>query len=198
MNIFKKHWERYSRKKRWWSILLDFLFILLVLAMLFPGTRRPLSALLIRVTLFSPSDSRNVVYLSEQDQQFPLLSPTGEQTLLAGMDGQPIFLNFWATWCPPCIAEMPSIQALYNEYGEDVAFVLVSNEPREVTQAFMKKHNYTLPTYSPLGSIPEVFDVSTIPATFLIGPNGRLLIHKTGAAKWDSRKVKTMIGELIE
>jgi thiol-disulfide isomerase/thioredoxin len=197
MNIFRKQWERYSRKKRWWSIVLDFIFMLLVLGMLFPGTRRPLSAFFIRYTLFSPSDSQNVIYLSDQDQQLPLLGPGGEQIGLNQFKGKTVFLNFWATWCPPCIAEMPSIQRLYDEYGDEVVFVLVSNESREVTEAFMKKQNFTLPLYTLRGRVPEVFDVSTIPATFLIGPNGRILINKTGAAKWDSKKVKTMIDELI-
>lgn len=198
MNTLKKKWNNYRRKKRWWSIMFDFIFILLVLAMLFPATRRPLSAFLIKTTLFAPGSSRNIVYLSEQDKQLPLLSPKNKRISLVEFEGKPVFLNFWATWCPPCIAEMPSIQNLYEEYADKVAFVLVSNESREVTEAFMKKNNYTLPSYSPLGIVPEIFDVTTIPATFLIGPSGRLLINKTGAAKWDSRKVRTMIDELIE
>lgn len=194
----KKLWERYSRKKRWWTIVLDFVFMILVLAMLFPGTRKPLSAFFIRQTLFSPKEKKEVVFLSENDWEMRMSSNSGEQVQLDDFRGKPVFLNFWATWCPPCIAEMPSIQKLHDEYKDEVAFVLISNEIPGVINSFMEKHEYTLPLYSLLSEVPSIFETSTIPATYLIAPSGRLIISKTGAAKWDSRKMKGLIDELLE
>ncbi len=196
--VLKKFWEKYSRKKRWWSVAFDFIFAALVVAMLFPATRKPLSAFLIRQTLFAPSQEETVRYLSDTDWSMEFGSEvTGEVFELSDFKGKPVFLNFWATWCPPCIAEMPSIQSLYEEYKDDVIFVLISNESVGIVEAFLKKEEYTFPSYSLKNSLPAVFRTSTIPATYLIGPNGRLLISKTGAAKWDSGKMKSMLDDLI-
>ncbi|MFW5754570.1 MAG: TlpA family protein disulfide reductase, partial [Marinilabiliaceae bacterium] len=198
-NFLKNGWERYRRKKRWWTIALDFIFIVLVVAMLFPGTRKPLSAFLLRQTLFSPSDHDKVVFLSDSEWNMRISELTnGEHVTLEKFQGRPVFLNFWATWCPPCIAEMPSIQELYDDYKDEVAFVLVSNESQEVIDAFMERHDYTLPVYSLAGSVPSVFETSTIPSTYFIAPSGRLLISKTGAARWNSPKVRDMIDDLLD
>ena len=195
----KKLWERYSRKKHWWSIALDFLFILLLIGMLIPATRKPLSAFLIRQTLFSPSESDKVVYLEDKDWRLGFVSlEDGQNRQLKDFKGKPVFLNFWATWCPPCVAEMPTIQDLYNDYKDEVAFVLISNESTDVVNTFMKKHQYTLPLYSLRSNLPAVFKTSTIPTTFLIAPSGRVVISKSGAAKWDSEKIRNLLKQWSE
>ncbi|WP_010664811.1 TlpA family protein disulfide reductase [Marinilabilia salmonicolor] len=196
--MLRKFWEKYSRKKRWWTIALDFIFAGLLIAMLFPATRKPLSAFLIRQTLFSPSEQEHVVYLSDKDWSMQLASEGEEGVMsLAQFQGKPVFLNFWATWCPPCIAEMPSIQELYDEYRNEVAFVLVSNESVDVIKSYFEKHGYSFPIYILRSGVPAVFETSTIPSTYLIGSNGRLLISKTGAAKWNSSKMKSLLDDLI-
>lgn len=193
----KKFWQRYSRKKRWWTIALDFLFMAFVVAMLFPGTRKPISAFFMRQTLFSPSETDKVEFLSGNDWKMALLNVgNGQRLNLEEFEGKPVFVNFWATWCPPCVAEMPSIQKLYDEYKNKVAFVLISNEETGVINAFFKKYEYSMPVYSLLSNVPSVFETSTIPSTYLIAPSGRVLIKKTGAAKWDSPKIKTMLDQL--
>jgi thiol-disulfide isomerase/thioredoxin len=195
----KKLWERYSRKKRWWSIALDFVFVLLLIGMLIPATRKPLSAFMIRQTLFSPSEADEVVFLNEGAWKMQIASEGSEDIMhLSDFEGKPVFLNFWATWCPPCIAEMPSIQDLYDEYKDKVAFVLISGESASVVEAFMEKNQYNLPVFSLKSSIPSIFETSTIPATFLISPSGRLVVQKNGAAKWDSQRIKKILDDLIE
>jgi thiol-disulfide isomerase/thioredoxin len=195
----KNLWKKYSRKKRWWTIALDFLFMAFVIAMLFPGTRKPVSAFLIRQTLFSPARTDKVIFLSENDWQLSL-KKRGEQEelMLENFKGKPLFVNFWATWCPPCVAEMPSIQRLYDEYEDKVAFILISNEDATVIHEFIEKNGYTLPVYSLLSNVPAVFETSTIPSTYLVSPSGRLLIRKTGAAKWDSPKIKKILDQLLQ
>lgn len=195
----KKLWERYSRKKRWWSIALDFVFVLLLIGMLIPATRKPLSAFMIRQTLFSPSEADEVVFLNEGAWKMQIASEGSEDVMyLSDFEEKPVFLNFWATWCPPCIAEMPSIQDLYDEYKDKVAFVLISGESASVVEAFMEKNQYNLPVFSLKSSIPSIFETSTIPATFLISPSGRLVVQKNGAAKWDSQRIKKILDDLIE
>ena len=112
--------------------------------------------------------------------------------------GKVTLVNIWATWCPPCIAEMPSIQALYNDYGDKVEFVLVSNETQGVITSFLKKKKYNFKAYTPLAEAPAIFNVTSIPRTFLLDKEGRIIIDESGAANWNSEKVRETIDELLK
>ncbi len=193
----RERWEKYKNNKRWWSILLDFLFLVLILAMLIPDARKSMSAFVVRHTMFSPRESSKTIFLDEDDWRMSLMSYSGEQVELSEMKGKPVFINFWATWCPPCIAEMPSLQNLYNRYKDDVHFVFISNENPDVVMKFMESRDYNLPLYRLAGRVPEAFEASTLPTTILVGAGGRMVLYKTGAARWDSKKVFKMMDELI-
>jgi thiol-disulfide isomerase/thioredoxin len=100
--------------------------------------------------------------------------------------GHVVFLNFWATWCGPCHAEMPAIQRLYDRTrGDSVAFAAVSDEKGETITAFLKKNTYSFPVYRIAGKPPGVYQTSGIPATFILAPDGRIAFKHTGAARWD-------------
>lgn len=122
----------------------------------------------------------------------------GNEINFKDLHGNVVFLNFWATWCPPCIAEMPSLNELYTDYKNKVRFVLVSNEKVSTVQKFMKKNNYDLNSYVPLSNYPENFKVRSIPRTFLIDKEGRIVIDKIGAANWNSQKVRMQLEALIK
>lgn len=190
-------WNRYCETKRWWSIVLDFLFLVLIIAMLIPGTRKPLSAFVVRQTLLSPNESSKTIFLDENDWDFRIVDYDGNMLELSQLQGKPIFLNYWATWCPPCIAELPSMQKLYLQYKDDVHFVFISNESPEDVNRFMHKRGYSLPLYAVAGPIPDSFITSTIPTTYLVSKGGRLVLYKTGAAKWDSKKMIRLMDRLV-
>jgi thiol-disulfide isomerase/thioredoxin len=122
----------------------------------------------------------------------------GNEINFEDLHGSVVFLNFWATWCPPCIAEMPSLNELYTDYNNKVRFVLVSNEKVSTVRKFMEKNNYDLNSYVPLSYYPENFKVRSIPRTFLIDKDGRIVIDKNGAANWNSQKVRMQLEELIK
>src|SRR5690625_2274692 len=65
---------------------------------------------------------------TKADYNFRLLDENGKIVNLSEFEGKHIFMNFWATWCPPCIAEMPSINELYNEMNDEVVFVMISTD----------------------------------------------------------------------
>lgn len=108
-----------------------------------------------------------------------------------------VLLNLWATWCPPCLAELPSMQNLYDTYGERMDFYFVSAEDPKTISKFIDKKGYTFPVYIETQRPPAELQVSTIPTTFLIDASGEIIIQKTGAAQWDSAEVKTIIEELL-
>jgi thiol-disulfide isomerase/thioredoxin len=109
-----------------------------------------------------------------------------------------VFINFWATWCPPCIAEMPSIQNLYKDYKDKVEFLLVTNDPYSEINEFLSKNNYDFKILRPVTFNKSVFEVSTIPRTFLIDKTGKIIIDETGAANWNSDKVRLVIDNLLK
>lgn len=110
--------------------------------------------------------------------------------------GKVVLINFWATWCPPCIAEMPSLQALYTDYQDKVVFLFVTSDDYNDINPFMDKNNYNFDVLRP-ATRASLFDVPSIPRTFLIDKNGTIIIDESGAANWNSDKVRTTIDALL-
>ena len=115
--------------------------------------------------------------------------------------GKPILLNIWATWCGPCLEEMPSIANLAaNRTLKDkgVVFLCVStDDSSEALRRFLKDKGWGM-TILRATSIPTVFQTEGIPATFLIAPDGRIVTAEVGAAKWDDPAVIDFLQELAK
>jgi len=110
----------------------------------------------------------------------------GKELDVAQTKGKVIFLNFWATWCPPCLAEMPSIQRLYEKMkSEEIHFMCVSDEERTKVSKFVKEKGFTFPVYTVIGEKPRVFQTRGIPATFIISQDGQIVFKHVGGAKWN-------------
>ncbi len=189
----------YYKKRSVWSLVSDIVFFVLVILLLIPATRREIMSRVIRLTMRQPAerafDTRESVKVS--DYYWPLQELDGQGINFKDLEGQVIFLNFWATWCPPCIAEMPSVQKLYDRYGDRVTFLLVTHEDPARVRAFLEKHGYDLPVYIQEYQEPEVFRSPTIPTTFILSGDGRLVLEKKGATKWDSRNIRELLDGLL-
>jgi thiol-disulfide isomerase/thioredoxin len=131
--------------------------------------------------------------------------------MLAGLDGKPfpfenlrgkvVFVNVWATWCPPCIAEMPNIQSLYEKVGsEKIAFVLLSIDEGadDKVQKFIDKKGYTFPVYRPASQIPDQFQSSAIPTTFILSPEGEIMDRHEGMANYNTPEVQKYLQSLVK
>lgn len=126
---------------------------------------------------------------------------TGRVVSLAEFEGSVIFLNVWATWCPPCIAEMPSIQSLHDEMKEvpNVAFILVSmDEEFDRAKQFMQRRNFSMPIYHYRSRSRETYESTVIPTTYVITKDGRLAMEKRGLAKYDTPEFKDFMITLSE
>ena len=195
----KKFISNYFKKKKPFGIITDVIFIVLVVLLILPATRKDVSAFFIRLTSFPPStlDTNEQFTINAQTLNWQLYDLKGNKISFETLNDKPVFLNIWATWCPPCIAELPSIQALYEDYGDEVNFILISNEDPEKVQNFAKEHQYDgLPFYLS-ASMPNNFSTSSIPATFIVGSNGRVLVSKKGAARWNSDTSRDLLEKLI-
>ena len=199
MNI-KNTIRNYFKKKSKFSIASDIVFVGLIIALLFPSSRMFVVSNIQKITLFQPDvkEEKSAPELPESAYQWQFKNMTNETVSFGEFRNKVVFLNFWATWCPPCVAEMPTIQDLYEEYGDKIAFVLVSNEETSVIKKYMDKEGYTFPVYKGLYQPPQALTTSTLPTTFLIAKDGRIVIREEGSAKWDGKKVKEKIDKLIK
>ncbi len=177
----------------------NILFVVLIALFIIPQTRKPIQIVLQKVLAsFSPSTIAVDDRKSISFDNWRLQDLSGNEINFKELEGKVVLLNFWATWCPPCIAEFPHIEALYEDYETKVAFVLVSNEKQEVVKAFLDKEKFNINSYTPLNQYPKGLHISSIPRTLLIDKNGNIVIDKTGAANWNSDKVRGQIDELLK
>lgn len=177
----------------------NIIFLVIILVMLIPQTRRPIQLMLQKgLAMISPSvvDKEDRVALTDYDWQ--LVDEHGKAYDFNQAKGKVIFVNFWATWCPPCIAEMPSMEKLYQAYKDDVVFLFVSNEKQEVISKFKKKNSYEFLVHASLSPGPKLFKTSSIPRTFVLDKQGHIVIDKSGAADWNSAKVRKLLDDLIK
>lgn len=131
--------------------------------------------------------------------EWKLRSLDGEETSLSAFEGKVLFVNLWATWCGPCVVEMPGIQRLYEQFPrEDVAFLLVSDEPPDVVEEFVDEKGWKLPLYVSDEERPSAFDSRGIPATFILDRTGRIVFRHVGSAAWDDESSVHFLTELLE
>lgn len=127
-----------------------------------------------------------------------LNSLDGRHISLKNVEGKTIFLNLWATWCGPCIAEMPNINALYNDLkNKDIIFVMLSlDDNPETAKNFIERKGFDFPVYTPAGNIPAVYRSGSIPTTHVISPDGKIVYTKKGTANYDTKKFRRFLNEL--
>ena len=176
----------------------DLILLVIITVLIIPQTRHQIQIGIHSIfSKFGPSiegetNREHVIY-----QDWELKDLDGNILNFKDLENKIVFLNFWATWCPPCIAELPSIQDLYDDYKDKIVFVLVSSEKPEVVKAFKDKKAYSLNSYTPLSGYPNNFNIRSIPRTFLISKKGEIIIDKSGAANWNSGGVRQQIDALI-
>ena len=130
---------------------------------------------------------------------FTLSRLEGGSVSLSDYAGSVVLLNFWATWCPPCREELPSMVRLQEELGSDNFTILAVSlrEERDVVESFMDEHDFELPVLlDPSGSVGMQYGVRGIPTSYVVDREGRVVGMLVGAREWDAPEVKELIRHL--
>lgn len=128
----------------------------------------------------------------------PLYTLDGRPANLRRFAGKVVVLNLWASWCPPCRAEMPALQHLYSQVDTPrVAFVLVSlDENPARARRVVQQAGYTFPVFFPAAPLPKVFNTKSIPTTFVLGPDGAVATRHEGMADYDTAEFRAYLQQL--
>ena len=109
-----------------------------------------------------------------------------------------VFINLWASWRLPCVAELKGVQQFYNDYKDKIDFYIITDEVREDVEPFMEANNFNFPvTYLIIGEKMPI-DPKEVPSSYLIDKKGNIVVHKIGIADWDSSSVYEMVDSLLE
>ena len=124
----------------------------------------------------------------------------GNEFSLRNFENKVLFINYWATWCNPCLAEMPSMAELYNQYKENdnVVFLYLSKEDTDTIIDYIPKDDSLgqLPIYKVVTD-DDLFSTRGIPTTFIVNRNGEIVIKDVGSAVWNDQSVVDYLDKLL-
>ncbi len=116
--------------------------------------------------------------------------------------GKVIFLNLWATWCGPCRAEMAGIQKLYeNVDKEKITFIMLSldrDTDKQKVISYLQKRKFTFQGFMPSGYLPDQLKVPSIPTTFIISKDGKVVRKEVGSMRYDTPKFQKFLEGLSQ
>jgi thiol-disulfide isomerase/thioredoxin len=132
---------------------------------------------------------------------FTLTNMQGQNVSLADLKGKVVILNFWATWCPPCREEMPSMEMLYRKYKDQGLVILAVNvekDGQKLVQSFLQRTPYTFPILlDGDAAVQNSYQVFRFPETLIIDRNGKVVERVVGAIDWTSDQAVQLINFLL-
>ena len=137
-----------------------------------------------------------------QAPEISVVSLDNQQLTLASLKGKVVLLNFWATWCPPCREEIPSMMKLNKLMaGKPLQMVCVSVDEggKQAVTEFFKNSGFSLPAYTdPSGQASKTYGITGVPETFVIDKNGMIVKKVIGGLDWNSPEVITFLEGLMK
>ena len=139
--------------------------------------------------------------LSDSDFDIDLIGYNGatDSNLLNFKNsGEVIFINYWGSWCPPCVEEMPTIQKLYEAKGDKVKFVLVAiqDKPKKIN-SFLQENKYTMPVYEPKSPISVNMMPHVFPTTYILNKKGEIVLKETKTRDWNDAEINQLLDKLL-
>jgi thiol-disulfide isomerase/thioredoxin len=185
------------------AITTAILGIVILILIVFPEAKALLIVGFMKVGLFQPALPSTMQIKTET--HYPLVPDLRFRTVndssinLGTLRGKTIFINFWATWCPPCIAEIPGINSLYQKLRHDstMVFLMADVDGNFVkSKKFLANRNADLPLVKAEVVIPENIFSGTLPTTLVINKKGEIVFHEQGVANYGTKKFEAFLVEL--
>ena len=188
---------------KWRRIVLEWGFVLLFLAFLrFTDQGTVVQGWMQQAILATGLFQADTVWAEEEAEpasyDLSLVSISGQPVHLEAFRGRTIFLNLWAMWCAPCLAEMPYIQKLYEDLGDEgIEFVTIATDDDfDVSRQYIEDREYTFPVYRVVGPMPMLYRSPTLPTTWVISPDGKLATVHAGMANYNTAGFKRFLRTL--
>ena len=197
--------ENKKKKKKFWSVsnIITIVLVLFIGAMLFsPAFKAKVMGGLMKIGLFQPKVSQDEPVQSgtASFDNLQFKDQKGNTISLADLKGKVIFINFWATWCPPCKAELPSINDLYNQYKDNpnMVFLMVDIDNKmEASSKYIQDNKMQLPISVAESPIPEALLGNAVPTTVVLDKTGAIAFRHEGMADYNSADFKGLIEKLL-
>ena len=132
--------------------------------------------------------------------EFTLEDLEGNPVSLADQRGQVVLVDFWATWCGPCVQAMPHLQKLHEDHREHGLTVLAisTDQQRDAVPPFLERNSYTFPVLYADDEVKTLYQVHGIPVVYLIDRNGRIRFHHVGYGPGTDKELDGRVSELLE
>lgn len=146
------------------------------------------------------SFEQRIVQKGDSAPSFTVTTDSGKQITRSNFGGKLLVLNFWATWCPPCLEEMPAMERLWRKH-KDAGFVLVAvsvdTDPQKVVP-FVTEHKLTFPiAFDTKMAIADKYGVRALPSSFILGREGDLAALALGPRHWDNKASHRLIEAMV-
>ncbi|QHC86194.1 thioredoxin [Empedobacter brevis] len=191
-------------KKNWSLTLLFAIFVLLLVS---PDAKAWLMRQIISTGLLnSKIEEKNVEKPADENiatitESFSVKDESGQLINVSELKGKVVFINFWASWCPPCRAEFPSIQKFYEKYegNDELVFLTINldDEP-QAGKLYLEKEKFTIPFLVPNGNIPNEYFSGSLPTTVVLDKTGKIRMHHAGMADYSKDSFYEEINQLLK
>jgi thiol-disulfide isomerase/thioredoxin len=182
-------------KKRWASILFYGIIILLIFS---PGAKSWLLQQVVSTGLLK-AEIKNGAKDLQNAATFPFIDGEGKTSTTADLKGKVVFINFWASWCPPCRAEMPSLENLYQKLKDNSNFVFLfinEDDDRSKGLKYLEANDFTIPFYQASGNVPAEIFSGSLPTTIVLNKKGKVVLKHSGMARYDTQDFMSQLKEL--
>lgn len=141
----------------------------------------------------------NGPHLSQDDYEFTMVSQNGRFVKLGAFKGDVLFINLWASWCAPCIAEMPNIEELYSGLAEheNIHFIMLSmNSDRSKANKFINRNDFSFIHLFPTTRLPKILKSPSLPTTYVISKKGEIVFKHKGIGNYSAPEFRNWLIKL--
>ena len=188
--------------KNWSTVVLTLLFVVLLVN---PDAKAWLMRQIASTGILNSSISDSKQDGSKTDPTsyagFILKHEDGTMIDASALKNKVVFINFWASWCPPCRAEFPSVQKLYEKYksNPEIVFLTVNmDDNTQLGKNYLQEKGFTVPFLVPAGTIPTALYEGSLPTTVVLDKKGEIRLHHTGVADYSKNSFYEQIDELLK